>query len=116
MKAKLSVFVWNFQGCASRKFSHIFREYNEEHKSDIISLLEPKVSGNKADEIIAKFELQHSHRVKAKGYLSGIWIGWKDSVRFEVVHNHPQFIVTKVYPDGCTNPLLMSFVYESPNR
>ncbi|MBA0849510.1 hypothetical protein Goshw_016955 [Gossypium schwendimanii] len=39
---------------------------------------EPKVSGHKADEIIAKLRLHYSYRVEARGFLRGIWIGWKN--------------------------------------
>ncbi|MBA0838857.1 hypothetical protein Goarm_004645, partial [Gossypium armourianum] len=43
-----------------------------EHKPDIICLLETRVSGSKADKIIAKLGFQYSHRVEAIGYAGGI--------------------------------------------
>ncbi|KAG8478710.1 hypothetical protein CXB51_028595 [Gossypium anomalum] len=62
----------NFWGCASVKFPQVFREYNMEYKHDIISLLEPRVNGTKADNIIAKLGFQCSHLVEAIGYSKGI--------------------------------------------
>ncbi|KAG8503914.1 hypothetical protein CXB51_001863 [Gossypium anomalum] len=68
------------KGCASDKFPRIFWEYNRDYSPDIISLLETRVSGSKADNIIAKLEFSFSHRVEAIGFSGGIWIGWKNSV------------------------------------
>ncbi|KAH1098638.1 hypothetical protein J1N35_015559 [Gossypium stocksii] len=87
-----------------------------EHKPDIISLLEPRVSGTKADSVIAKLGLQCSHRVEAISYSWGIWIGWKESVRFEVVLNHPQFILSRVWHSSLSHPIFIAFVYGSPNK
>ncbi|XP_016667281.1 uncharacterized protein [Gossypium hirsutum] len=42
------------KGCASSKFIRVFHEYNREHKPDLISLIETRVSGEKVDSIIAK--------------------------------------------------------------
>ncbi|MBA0699332.1 hypothetical protein Goari_000980, partial [Gossypium aridum] len=81
--------------CANVKFPRIFPEYNMEYKPDIVSLLEQRVSGAKADSIIAKLGFQYSYRVEVIGYFRGIWLGWKDFVRLEVVCSHLQFILTQ---------------------
>lgn len=61
---------------------HSFKQY-------IFSLLEPRVSGTKADEVIDKLDFQYSHRVEAIGFSGGIWIGWKNTINLEVIRNHP---------------------------
>ncbi|KAK5846853.1 hypothetical protein PVK06_003153 [Gossypium arboreum] len=43
-------------------------KYNREFKPDIVDLLETRVSGGKANEIIANLDFQYSHRVKAVGF------------------------------------------------
>ncbi|KAH1046234.1 hypothetical protein J1N35_037018 [Gossypium stocksii] len=48
-----------------------------EYKLDIVSLLETKVSGGRADGRIAKLGFQNSHPVEARGFSGGIWMGWK---------------------------------------
>ncbi|KAL1175985.1 hypothetical protein V6Z11_A04G127600, partial [Gossypium hirsutum] len=103
-------------GCASNKFPRIFREYNREHSPAILSLLETRVSGSKADNIIAKLGLLNSHRVEAVGFSGGIWIGWKSSIHLEIIFNHPQFILTRIRPSGSSNHVFISFVYGSPNK
>ncbi|KAH1090662.1 hypothetical protein J1N35_017919, partial [Gossypium stocksii] len=55
-------------GCASFKFVIVFREYNREHSSDLISLLETRVSGKKADLVIVKLSFHNSRRVEAVGF------------------------------------------------
>ncbi|XP_040943158.1 uncharacterized protein [Gossypium hirsutum] len=87
-----------------------------EHRPDIISLLENRVSGSKADRIIAKLGFQFLHRVEAIGYARGICIGWNKSVKVKILQNHPQFIITQVWHNSSSIPILIGFVYGSPNR
>ncbi|MBA0804639.1 hypothetical protein Gohar_004211 [Gossypium harknessii] len=77
-------------------FTRVFREYNWEHRPDLISLLETRVSGEKADLVIAKLGFYNSHCVKVVGFSEDIWIRWKDSVSMEVLQSHPQFVLAKV--------------------
>ncbi|KAH1096692.1 hypothetical protein J1N35_013613 [Gossypium stocksii] len=64
-------------GFGSQNFSGV-------HKPDIVSLLETRVSGAKADKIIAKLGFQFSHRVEAIGFFGGIWLGWNNFVRLKI--------------------------------
>ncbi|KAH1065076.1 hypothetical protein J1N35_030063 [Gossypium stocksii] len=54
-------------GCASSKFLRAFCEYNFENSPDIICLLEPRVSGKKANDIIDKLGFDFSHRIESIG-------------------------------------------------
>ncbi|KAH1122540.1 hypothetical protein J1N35_005700 [Gossypium stocksii] len=83
----------------SAKFPQIFQKYNLEFKPDIVGLFETHVSGVKTDKIIAKLGFQYSHRLEAMGFSGEIWIGWRESIRIEIVHNHSQFVLTRV--SGC---------------
>lgn len=58
MDLNLSVFSWNCQGCANAKFPCIFKGNYLENKTDIVSLLEPRVSRSGANEDIAKLNFQ----------------------------------------------------------
>ncbi|MBA0821359.1 hypothetical protein Goarm_018222, partial [Gossypium armourianum] len=66
-------------------FCELFCKSNNQHKPDIVSLLEPRISGTKVDTIIAKLGWKTSHRVKAVGFSEGIWVGWKNSIDLKVV-------------------------------
>ncbi|KAG8479043.1 hypothetical protein CXB51_029683 [Gossypium anomalum] len=74
-----------------------------EHKPDLIGLLETRVSGVKADSVIAKLSLDFLYRVEAVGFSGGIWIGWKNSISVEILRNHSQFILIKI--SGYTVPV-----------
>lgn len=39
-----------------------------------IVLLEPRISGVKADRVISKIGFEFSHRIEAEGFSRGIWI------------------------------------------
>ncbi|KAG8499648.1 hypothetical protein CXB51_006070 [Gossypium anomalum] len=58
------------KGCfvPGQNFIRAFHEYNEEHKPNIICLVEPRVSGQKANDIIEKLGFNFSHRVEAIGF------------------------------------------------
>ncbi|KAG8494050.1 hypothetical protein CXB51_011564 [Gossypium anomalum] len=103
-------------GNASSKFIRVFHEYNREHKPDLISLMETRVSGIKADSIIVKLSFQYSHRVEAVGFSGGIWIGWKESICVEILKNHSQFVLVRISGTFFSKPLLVTFVYASPNQ
>ncbi|KAH1057167.1 hypothetical protein J1N35_035232 [Gossypium stocksii] len=80
-----------------------------------LGLFEPKVSRSKVDEIIVKLGFHHSHRIEARGFSRGIWIGWNDTTQIEIIQNPPQFILVKVRNGGQIEPILIVFVYRRPN-
>ncbi|KAG8498856.1 hypothetical protein CXB51_005701 [Gossypium anomalum] len=98
-------------GCASDKFPHIFREYNQKFSPDIISLLETRVSGAKVDNIIARLGFPHSHCVEAISFSVGIWVCWKNTISVEIIFNHPQFILARVGFPSPSMSVFISFVY-----
>lgn len=57
-----------------------------------------------------------SHRVEAISFAGGIWIGWKNSVRMDVIRNHSLFILTQIWSGSSSTPITVAFVYRSPNR
>ena len=63
---------------------------------DIVAILEPKISGVKADNFIKRSGFELSQRVEAEGFARGIWILWKEEFKMEFVFNHKQYIHFKV--------------------
>lgn len=116
MKCNLSIFSWNCQGCGNTKFPRIFREYSIEFKPEIVSLLETRISGKRADETIASLGFNYSYRIEASGFSGGIWLGWKDTVQVHIIHSHPQFILVEIKYGFPIQKLLIAFVYGSPNK
>ncbi|KAG8495702.1 hypothetical protein CXB51_013535 [Gossypium anomalum] len=89
--------------------------YNREHRPDLVGLLEIRVNGPKANSIIVKLGFKCSHRVEAVGFSGGIWIGWKDFITVDILGNHPQFILLRISGVFYWQPILVTFVYGSPN-
>ncbi|KAA3478521.1 reverse transcriptase [Gossypium australe] len=116
MNLNLSIFSWNCQGCASNKFLRVFREYNLEYKPDIVCLLEPRVSGHKASSIIDKLGFDRSHRIESAGFSEGIWVGWKEYIPINIIHNHPQFMILRIQGTNLNDGFFLVVVYGSPDR
>ncbi|GMJ02216.1 hypothetical protein HRI_003890800 [Hibiscus trionum] len=106
---------WNVQGCVNPKFISAAKEYLRDVRPDIVILMEPKISGSKADTVILKLGLPNSHRVEAKGFAGGIWVCWFDSIHIEVLSNHFQFIHCRILHRNSGSSFLLSAVYGSPN-
>ncbi|MBA0739474.1 hypothetical protein Gogos_012743 [Gossypium gossypioides] len=49
-------------------------------------------------------------------FFGGILIGWKDSVKVEVVYSHPQFVLIQILNNLYRRSILVAFVYGSPNN
>lgn len=116
MDLNLKIFLWNCQGCVNRKFIRAFREYKVEHNPDIVCLVEPRVSGQKANFIIEQLGFNFSHWVDSVGFSGGILVLWKDSLRIRIIKNHPQFISLGVDNFIPNKYFLIFFVYGSPDR
>lgn len=59
-------------------------------------LMEPRISGPKADVFIINSGFDKSHRVEAEGFSGGIWVLLKDIFEVEIIWNHSQFIHLRV--------------------
>lgn len=92
----LSILFWNCQGVSSPVFRRTFVTIDKIYNPDIVAILEPKISGVKADNFIKHSGLDFSHREEAEGFAEGIWILWKEGFRMEFIFNHKQFIHFKV--------------------
>lgn len=66
------IIVWNCQGVASKKFHRVVKSFVNIHKPNMFVLLEPRVSGIKAELVIKALHFRKSHRVEAEGFSGGI--------------------------------------------
>ncbi|KAK5786059.1 hypothetical protein PVK06_040686 [Gossypium arboreum] len=46
----------------------------------------------------------------------GIWVGWKDNIYINVIHNHPQFMLFHVQGNNIFISFFIFVVYGSPDR
>ncbi|KAI9126645.1 hypothetical protein K1719_002241 [Acacia pycnantha] len=64
----MSLITWNCQGAFDKKFPSIFKALVFNCKPDVFVIVEPRISGTKADRIIKKLGFQFSHRVEATAF------------------------------------------------
>lgn len=81
---------------------------------DMLIILEPRCSGEKADKIVERMGFNSSWRMEAKGYSGGIWILW-NSVSFKVfaVEDMKQCVTIKIAMGN--REFYLSCVYGNPN-
>ncbi|KAK8570774.1 hypothetical protein V6N13_103178 [Hibiscus sabdariffa] len=111
----IKILSWNVQGCAHPKFLPSARQYLRDVRPDLVVFVEPRISGRKADAIIASLGFPHSHRVEASGFSGGIWLAWFNSVTVDVGFNHFQFVHCRVTMIRDNSSVLTTVVYGSPN-
>ncbi|XP_028801025.1 uncharacterized protein LOC114756265 [Neltuma alba] len=110
-----SIFVWNCQGAASNSFHRMLKSLLQGYRPEIIVLVEPRISGIKANKVIKKLGYPHSHRVEASGFSGGIWLMRSTNVLVSVLNNHQQFIHTSISDSTGGSKALFTAVYASPN-
>ena len=77
-------------------------------------LLEPRISGVKADSVIKGLGFGCSHRIEVEGFSEGIWILWEEDVGISICCNNWQFVHMKVSASNCNQFMftpLMIFMY-----
>ncbi|XP_039010567.1 uncharacterized protein LOC120139409 [Hibiscus syriacus] len=82
----------------------------------MVAILEPRISGDKADRVISKIGFSNSYRVETRGFSGGIWLLWDDSLSVDIVATHPQFIHALVNGGFFRNSFFVTAVYGSPHR
>lgn len=107
--------IWNCQGAASREVLHTLKDMIKVHRPAILGILEPKISGVKADDVCNKLGFDDWVRVEALGFSGGIWVLWKNSIKVNIIKTHPQFIMMQVKEDN-QDPWCLAVVYGSPSH
>ena len=104
---------WNCQGVSSKGFRRTFKGFVKNYTPTMVAILEPRVSGIRADNFIRSSGFARSHRVEAVGFSRGIWLLWKEEFAVEVTVNHRQFIHFRVSENGGIISSITA-VYASP--
>lgn len=87
-----SIMFWNVQGATSKYFRQAFRTLIRSFNPAMVVLLEPRISGGKADAFIKFCGFEHSHRAEAEDFAGGIWLLWNSLYDVHIVWNHKQYI------------------------
>ncbi|KAL4298213.1 hypothetical protein GQ457_12G007890 [Hibiscus cannabinus] len=111
----VKIIFWNVQGALDPAFERSFKLMLQNQVPDIVAIFEPRISGQAADTFVRRSEFEHSYRVEARGFSSGIWIMWRGSVHVDVLAVSNQFVRGWCAPLNGERGFFITFVYASPN-
>ncbi|KAJ4833299.1 hypothetical protein Tsubulata_004319 [Turnera subulata] len=107
--------VWNCQGAGKRKFVRNCNEFCRINKPEVLAIVEPRISGRRATQVVRRLRFSSSHRVEARGFAGGIWLLWDETrIQMSILFNHPQFIHAKVTRGDVS--FLFTAVYGCPQE
>ena len=89
--------VWNVKGVGRKCFSRTIADLKMVYHFDILVILEPRISGSRAANVIKKLFFSNSFIVDAKVFLGGLWLLWNNNnVRVHVIAKSKHTITTLV--------------------
>lgn len=90
-----------------------FRTFKNIYKLNFLAILEPRVSGAKAQTISKSLGFPNFFREEARGFAGGLWIFWDDAgMDIQILHSHHQAITILI--SHAQKIWIMTIVYASP--
>ncbi|CAL1384971.1 unnamed protein product [Linum trigynum] len=112
----VKVFSWNCRGAKDPKFLSTFKLYVVNHKPDIVCIVEPRISGDDALNVIKQMGYDTWKVSDAVGFSGGIWVLWNNSyLQMEELDKHKQFLNLKCSMAN-KDSFQLTAVYASPNE
>ena len=116
MAVHINTVIWNCRGAAKRGFAGLIKDLRKSYSFSILVLLEPKLSGIKADKVSKKFGFDVEYIVDSDGFAGGVWVFWDSSVwKVEVIYSEKQLVHLKVV-DKDSSVWFFSACYARPQR
>ncbi|XP_028752651.1 uncharacterized protein LOC114712302 [Neltuma alba] len=113
---QMIVASWNCQGAGSKTFPRLINEVVKKYRINIMGIMEPRISGARADKVVKKMGFSNWIRVESTGYAGGIWVLWNDwEVSIEYVCSTTQLLHCKITSKTSAETMLATFVYGDTN-
>lgn len=110
----MDIVCWNVRGAACTKFRVNMMELIHTHRMDILFLCEPRISGQKAMDMVKSLGFSCVEIVDPVGFSGGLWLLWHgDRVKVEVIGTMDQAITACVSWPGQVLWML-TVVYAKP--
>ncbi|CAN1177309.1 hypothetical protein LINPERHAP2_LOCUS33031 [Linum perenne] len=82
---------------------------------EVVLLVEPKISGERAERVCRKLGFEEYVRVEAVGFSGGIWVLWHPSkVTFTSIDQATQFLHLEVHGDT-SDKFILTVIYGKPS-
>ena len=111
----MKYFFWNCKGAGNREFYAVMNDLRKTHNFHIMAIVEPRVSGVKADKIVEQLNFESSCRVEAQGMSGGIWVLWNNSKVHVKILNSSRHFIHGIVGEGSNEKWLFTVVYANPN-
>lgn len=96
----MDMLIWNCRGDGKRHFPGLIRDYTKMYNLSFLAILEPHISGARADNVVNKLGFDGIARSNAIGFAGGIWCLWKrNRIAIDVISTSKYCILLKVNPD-----------------
>ena len=112
----MKMIAWNCQGAGNEMFSNHAYELHLRHRPNMLIIIEPRISEDRAQAVIDTLPYTHSQCVDPTGYSGGIWLLWNESSSFmiEIItcSKHSIHALVKVHSPSVS--FLLIAVYAPP--
>ncbi|KAL8141078.1 hypothetical protein V2J09_007099 [Rumex salicifolius] len=109
--------IWNAQGAGGSGFRRACRYLLNKFKTDVLVLMETRVSGAQAQDVCTSLGFSDNFRVEAVGFSGGIWILWNSTITtVQIVKGYPHFIHSKIDSNGDWFHLIVVYAPPTPTR
>lgn len=104
-------------GAGSQSFPITVIDIVRKYNIDVLCLLEPRISGVRADTICRKLGFNNWSAVESTGFAGGIWIMWNEpNFRVEYVSCTPQLLHCRVTDNVLNKSCFLSVVYDETSE
>ena len=112
----MKMIAWNCQGAGNEMFSAHAYELHRRHRPEMLIIIEPRISEDRAQTVIDSLPYTHSHRVDPTGYSGGIWLLWNESPSFmvEIITRSEHSIHPLVKVHSSSASFLFTAIYAPP--
>ena len=111
----MNIIVWNCRGALKPSFQKHVGELVRNHNPVMLVVMETRVGGNRAKEIIDRLPFDGSVYTDTIGYSSGLWLLWDlDRVDVTPLANTEQEIHATVKVQNSNSSWLFTAVYANP--
>ncbi|CAN0870549.1 Putative ribonuclease H protein At1g65750 [Linum grandiflorum] len=111
----IKVLAWNCRGAGHENFVTAFKRYSTRNNPTVVIICEPRISGDRAVEVISRMGYDEYVRVDAVGFRGGIWVLWRThEVSLSLIASSSQFI----HLEGKSNELgsfFLTAIYGNPS-
>lgn len=111
----MNAMIWNCRGAGGRNFASMIRDFLVTYQLDIVAILEPRISGLNADNVIQRIGLVEGARIEARGFSGGIWCLWKSNFMAAEVLSTSRYCIHLKLNSNSPSFWFFTVVYASSN-